>query len=92
MAGKNLSRGELNLLKELGVDHTKVNEARTEQRHNPMTRVPYVMSPAVAKIYDAFRGMMDMYEHRRQVNVYKMDRIKYLVLKFDNDAYRTLID
>ena len=51
------------------------------------------MNEAVAKIHDTFYTMMSRYERGdHTVNVGKMDRIKYLVLKFNSDAYMGLID
>ena len=93
MATKKLTTGELNLLKEIGVDPANVYDEPTTQRSNRFTGEAFKMNEAVAKIHDTFYTMMNRYERGdRTVNVGKMDRVKYLVLKFNSDAYMGLID
>jgi hypothetical protein len=69
-----------------------VNGPKTTFRTNRFTGASFPMNESVAKIHDTFYTMMNQYERGAKVNVGKMDRVKYLVLKFDSDAYMGLID
>lgn len=93
MATKKFTTGELNLMRELGVDPEHAwDPDTTVERSNRFTGAVFSMNKVTAKLHDIFYQMMNQYEMGLKVNVAKMDRVKYLVLKLNSDAYMGLID
>ena len=85
--------GELNLMKEFGLDSMKYDEPKTDSRANPFSgdRVP--LNTFEARIYDLTINMIMAYERGdKNFKVQKYDRLKYLLLKVNSDAYMRLID
>ena len=93
MAKSRFTTGELNLMKEFGLDVTKVDELRTEYRENPFSGDRVTLNKFEARIYDLTINMIMAYERGdKNFKVVKYDRLKYLLLKINSDAYMRLID
>lgn len=85
--------GELNLMKEFGLDSTKFDAPKTTKRTNPFSGVSVDLNEFEARIYDLTIDMIMMYERGdRNFKVAKYDRLKYLLLKVNSQAYMDLID
>ena len=85
--------GELNLMKEFGLDSTKFDEPKVTERSNPFSGVSVPLNAFEAKLYDLTINMIMAYERGdKNFKVQKYDRLKYLLLKVNSDAYMRLID
>ena len=85
--------GELNLMKEFGLDPTKYDEPKVTERSNPFSGVSVPLNTFEAKLYDLTIKMIMAYESGDpNFKVGKYDRLKYLLLKINPQAYMDLID
>lgn len=84
--------GEQNLAKKYNIDLTKVNEPRTVNQSNRFGYGSVELNETEQKLYQASIKIYEDYEHGRPANIREADRLKYLLLKINSEAYSTLLD
>ncbi len=87
---KKLTKGELNLMKEFGIED--VYAPPTVIRTNIFSGEGVNLNTAAARIFDLVMGMQRQYDMGVKINVAKFDRLRYLFLKLWPDSYMSLLD
>jgi len=91
---KKLTKGEENLIEKFKLrDYgDPLSPEKTELRYNPVSGVSCSLNPFCANLYDQVSAQYAKYERGDYSVVHWYDRLKYLLLKFDVDAYMELVD
>jgi hypothetical protein len=84
--------GEQNLAKEFGLDLTKIDGPRILRATNPFSGDSVPLNQLEADIYNNVMTLYQQYCNGNGKVVGKYDRLKYLLLKINSDAYMRLID
>ena len=91
---KKLTKGEENLITKF--DLLKYGDPldvkKTSTRWNPVSGVSVQLNPFCANLYDEISAQYAKYERGDFSAVRWYDRLKYLLLKFDDNAYMELVD
>jgi len=84
--------GEQNLAKKYNIDLTKVGEPRTIEQMNRFGYGSVLLNKTEQNLYRASIAIYEAYEYGRPANISEADRLKYLLLKINSEAYSTLLD
>ena len=84
--------GEQNLAKKYNLDLTKKDEPRTLTEYNRFGGASVAVNELELKTYRAAMSLYEAYERGQKINVSEADRLKYLLLRLNSDAYMALLD
>jgi len=84
--------GEQNLAKKYNVDLTKIDAPRTIEQDNRFGFGSAMVNEQEQKLYKASIAIYEQYERGEKANISEADRLKYLLLKVNSDAYQALLD
>lgn len=89
---KKFTAGEQNLAKKYNLDLTKKDEPRTIEVMNRFGFGSVMVNALEKKTYQASIAIYEAYEYGRPANISEADRLKYLLLSLNSEAYSTLLD
>jgi predicted urease superfamily metal-dependent hydrolase len=84
--------GEQNLAKKYNLDLALNTEARTITEYNRFGGDSVLVNPLESKTYHTAITLYESYERGMRINVNEADRLKYLLLKLNSEAYQALLD